>query len=63
MSNRGHDKTVSGTILVVLGIIFLLNNLDITDIRIWDDVIFKFWPLVLIYIGAKNLISYLKSKK
>ncbi len=63
MSNRGNDKTVFGLILVVLGIIFLLNNLDITDIEIWDDVIFTYWPLILIYIGVKNLVLYYRSKK
>ncbi|MBN2413876.1 hypothetical protein JXQ31_19535 [candidate division KSB1 bacterium] len=45
-SNR--HTPVGGIILIILGLLFLFNNLDIMSIH---DVIRDFWPVILILIG------------
>ncbi len=42
-----------GITLIVIGVAFLLATLDI--IRIGD--LFRFWPLILILIGAKLVLE------
>lgn len=49
------EKVIWGLILVFAGGIILLQNLEIVDFN-WH-VIFRFWPLVLILIGANLLFS------
>ena len=39
----------SGAILIVIGIVFLLSNLDLVDL---GDLL-RFWPLILIAVGAR----------
>jgi len=39
----------SGPILIVVGVVFLLSNLDIVDL---GDLL-RFWPLILIAVGAR----------
>lgn len=39
----------SGAILIVIGIVFLLSNLDLVDL---GDLV-RFWPLILIAVGAR----------
>ena len=46
-----RGRAMRGVILASVGILFLLNNLNIVDVRIWD-----LWPLFLIVIGFKMLI-------
>ena len=52
------DKTrfVAGTILIALGLFFLMNTLNIF---VWFSF-FKLWPIVLIVIGAVILIRGLE---
>ncbi len=50
---------VSGTIMVVLGGVFLLDTLDVWEYTIGD--IWRFWPVVLILIGAKILFARRKT--
>ena len=38
--------------LIVIGIVFLLSNLDIVDI----DALVRFWPLILIAVGVRLVI-------
>ncbi len=45
-SNR--HTPVGGIILIVLGLLFLLNNLDIVS---FHDVFRNFWPLILVLVG------------
>lgn len=44
-----------GLVLTVLGVFFLLDTQDVWDYTIGD--IWRFWPVVLILIGAKMLIK------
>ncbi len=50
-SNRGAAIAV---ILISLGILFLLHNLNIVPWNIWTTL-WKFWPLVLVLIGIESL--------
>lgn len=49
------EKIIWGLILVFIGGILLLQNFEVIDFY-WQ-VIFRFWPLVLIIIGANLLFS------
>lgn len=46
-------RFVAGAILIVLGVLFLLDNLDVVNAR---DVL-RFWPLVLIALGLTRLLA------
>lgn len=47
---------IAPIILIILGGIFLLNNLDILPWSIWTNL-WKFWPIILILIGVEYLIG------
>jgi hypothetical protein len=49
------EKIIWGLVLVFIGTILLLQNLDIIQFN-WQ-VIFRFWPVILILIGANFLFS------
>ena len=51
MENSKDSQLVGGLLLILIGILFALNNFDIINI----GSIFDFWPLFLIWIGYKNL--------
>lgn len=51
-----NGKPVGALILIALGVIFLLKNLGIADIRIFD-LISVWWPLILIAVGVSMLIK------
>ena len=42
----------TGAMLIVIGIVFLLSNLDIVAI----DALVRFWPLILIAVGVRLVI-------
>ncbi|HVT43792.1 MAG TPA: DUF5668 domain-containing protein [Thermoanaerobaculia bacterium] len=46
-------KLTGGIILVVLGVAFLLHQIDF--LRIYD--VWRFWPLILIALGLARIIS------
>ncbi len=48
-----------GVVLVVIGILFLLNNFGV-DIS-WGKIL-KLWPVILIYFGVKEIVKYYRSK-
>ncbi len=50
---RGHSGLVPGIILVAIGAIFLLQNLQITYVRDW----IRFWPAILVAIGIVKLVD------
>ena len=52
-------KTI-GIVLIVLGVLFLLNNLNLIKVSI-VEIIRVYWPLILIWIGVDKLLS--KSEK
>jgi hypothetical protein len=56
---KSRDPLAWGIILVVIGAIFLFNNLDF---GIWD-LAARLWPLILILWGAWKLYFGLREQK
>jgi hypothetical protein len=52
-AQRQREGITGGLILISIGAIFLLNNLDI--LRIHD--LWKYWPVILIAIGVGKLVD------
>ncbi len=50
---KGPNKT-AGTVIFVLGIVFLSGTLDIIN---WSSI-FRFWPLILIFVGLSMLYKH-----
>ena len=48
---RHRGRATRGTLLAAFGVLFLLNNLNVIDFRVWD-----LWPLFLILFGFKMLM-------
>lgn len=59
MAKKKRDVLVWGIILIVIGLIFTLENFDIDA---WDAVA-KLWPVVLIVWGAWKLYFGIKERK
>ena len=59
MAKQQRDALVWGVILIVIGVIFTLDNFDI---EIWDSVA-RLWPVVLIVWGAWKLYFGIKDRK
>lgn len=53
--NRGSGSSVTGVLLIALGVLFLLLNFDV--IRLYQVV--RFWPVALIILGAYMLYARL----
>lgn len=53
-----RDTLVWGFILIIIGVIFLLDTLDI---EVWDSVA-RFWPLILIFWGGWKIYFGIKDK-
>jgi hypothetical protein len=53
---RRHGGFVWPLILITAGVIFLLNNLGMLSWSVWD-VLWRFWPIVLIAIGLDILFG------
>ncbi len=49
-----NSNLIGGSVLIVLGVIFLGNELDWFHIRFRD--VFRFWPVVLIAYGIYYLV-------
>jgi len=56
---KSKDPLAWGIILIVIGLIFLLNNIDI---NVWGTIA-RLWPLILIVWGAWKLYFGIKEKK
>jgi hypothetical protein len=48
-------KTI-GIVLIVIGVLFLLNNLNLIKVSI-VEIIRVYWPIILIWIGVDKLLS------
>ena len=48
-------KTI-GIVLIVIGVLFLLNNLNLIKVSI-VEIIRVYWPVILIWIGVDKLLS------
>lgn len=62
MKKKSIESIFWGVIIILIGALFLAKNLGWTGLNIWD-IVGKYWPLVLIYIGAKNIITFISNKK
>ncbi len=60
MSKRKQESLFWGVILLIIGVLFLLANLDI-EFNVWH-FIGKFWPVILIAVGAKGIYQHFSSK-
>lgn len=58
MSRQHRQNLIWGLILIVLGAIFLLENIGYDAWR----AVFKLWPLILIFWGATKLYYGLKAR-
>ena len=57
MGERNRRRSITGPlILIAIGLFFLLSNLDLIDLNIWD-VILRFWPILIIAAGLDILIG------
>lgn len=61
MANTKKESLFWGLIILVLGMLFLLKNFGL-EINVWH-LLGKYWPLILIYIGVKNIYLYLNKGK
>ncbi|MBN2400645.1 hypothetical protein EH223_09635 [candidate division KSB1 bacterium] len=61
MAKAKKESLFWGFIILVLGMLFLLKNFGL-EIRVWY-LIGKYWPLILIYIGLKNIYLYTKKNQ
>jgi hypothetical protein len=51
------QSAFGSVVLVVVGVLFLLNNLHILSFRIVGDVLRTWWPLILIAVGVWGLMK------
>jgi predicted membrane protein len=51
--NRGVSRWIPGAILIVLGTVFLLDHLNVIN----AEVIWKYWPLLLIALGIAKAVN------
>ncbi len=61
MTNTKKESLFWGLIILVLGMLFLLKNFGL-EINVWH-LLGKYWPVILIYIGLKNIFLYIKKNK
>jgi hypothetical protein len=60
MSKQKQEYLFWGVILLIIGTLFLLDNLGL-NIDLWD-IVGTYWPLILIGIGAKNIYAHYSEK-
>jgi len=61
MANTKKESLFWGLIILVLGLLFLLKNFGL-EINVWH-LLGKYWPLILVYIGVKNIYLYINKNK
>lgn len=54
-----NQNFTAGLMLTILGVILLMRNFDLLDLD-WE-VLFKFWPLLLIYAGLATIYGNKKT--
>lgn len=61
MTNTKKESLFWGLIILVLGMLFLLKNFGF-EINVWY-LLGKYWPLILIFIGLKNIYLFIRKNK
>ena len=54
--NKQRGQFMIAIVLIVLGVVFLMGNLDVIDVDI-GDLITTWWPLILILLGVIGLFQ------
>ena len=54
--NKQRGQFIIASVLIVLGVIFLMGNLDIIDVDI-GDLVSTWWPLILIALGVTGVFQ------
>ena len=52
-SRIAFGAALPGLVLLTVGVVFLLDNLDLVD----SWTILRFWPVILLAVGIKNLVD------
>jgi len=60
MSKKRQDYLFWGIVLFAIGALFMLDNFGI-DFDLWHFV-GKYWPMILIAIGLKNIWYYFNQR-
>ena len=53
--NMKKGKSI-GILFIILGLLFLANNLDLIKVSI-VELVRVYWPIILIWVGIDKLIS------
>ncbi|MCP4157989.1 MAG: hypothetical protein GY757_60335 [bacterium] len=61
MSKKKQESLFAGVILLMIGVIFLMQNLEIGP-DFWD-FFGTYWPLILVAVGAKYIWQHYEAKK
>ena len=61
MSRKKQESLFWGLVLLIVGVLFLVDNLGV-DIDIWD-IFADFWPLILVAFGIKGIWQHVSSKR
>lgn len=51
--HRGRGGLATGLVLILLGVLFLLDNLHVVHFRLFSDA----WPLILVIFGVVRMID------
>ncbi|MFQ5600468.1 MAG: LiaI-LiaF-like domain-containing protein [Candidatus Krumholzibacteriia bacterium] len=55
-STPGAGRMFAALLLILIGTLFLLDNLDIADVGDFFEWFFVWWPLLIIALGVKALV-------
>lgn len=53
-AHRRRDLLIPGIVLILIGSLFLLDRFDVAE---FGDVARRFWPMILIVIGAGKVVT------
>jgi hypothetical protein len=57
MSDTKERNPVWAVILILVGILLLLNNLNLLPWTIWSQI-WQFWPVILILLGLQHMLGH-----
>lgn len=60
MASNKKESLAWGLIILVLGMLFLLKNFGL-EVNVWR-LLGKYWPMILIFIGLKNIYLFAKKR-
>ena len=54
---EARGPSLVALLLVALGVVLLLQNLDVIEWRLWAEI-WRFWPLLLVAVGANLILGH-----